>query len=787
MRCPSCQGSVTAPRSACPHCGAPLHLSALPTEALSEAPPPARPRSPARPPLPGGTALAGDIAEFPPGLLFAGRYTIVERCGQGGMGIVYKAIDTTLDQEVALKLIQPVLSRIPDFIERFKSEVRLTREISHPNICRVHDIGEAGGTLYLSMAWIAGETLRQLLRRAGRLEARRAVLIAAKVAGALGAAHDRGIVHRDLKPENIMLDERGEVFVMDFGLASRRAATADGGDRPIGTPPYMAPEQVRGGRIDGRADLFALGIVLREMLTGRPPQPGVFHLPDLLFDIPRPARPALRRLLEADPRRRFATAAATGEALRAAHRHLPAIDRGSAGGRRLRWIGAGFGLALVVVAAGVYLARHRSRPERPGASPARAGGPGGAGPAAGAAAAAAAGAGGGTDFPAASAAAPFYDRGVHYLEDPDISVRNIDSAIQMLQRGLDADPLFAPGWARLGEACWVRHDLTGAAGARDDAVRAVERALALAPALPEALYARAVGSMVEGDFATAAFDLEHALAHRSGFAAALALLGTADQQLGRYDAALAALRRAIDLDPTRAGYWTRLGYFFEHFEEYEEAMAAYRKAIDLAAGDRQAWNNLCAVLLRAGRAAEAAAACERSLQIEVKASTLSNLGTALFFQKDYRGAASAYRRAAGLEPESPVHWTNLGDALEVLGRKDEARSAYGRAVPMARRRVEDRPLDPVAHQDLGLACAKAGEAECALAEGRRAWEMRPESAGMALTNAIIGALLGRPDEALDWLEKSVRRGLGRAQIENEPALAPLRGLPRYRSIVERAS
>jgi tetratricopeptide (TPR) repeat protein len=712
---------------------------------------------------------AGGIVEFPPGFLFAGRYTIVERSGYGGMGIVYKAIDTALDQEVALKLIQPALSRIPDFVERFKSEVRLTREISHPNICRVHDIGESGGTFYLTMAWIAGETLRQLLRRAERIEARRAVLIAAKVAAALEAAHERGIVHRDLKPENVMIDEGGEVFVMDFGLASRRVGpTPSGGSKPIGTPPYMAPEQARGVAIDGRADLFALGIVLREMLTGRPPQPGVFHLPDLLYEIPRAVRPVLRGLLEADPERRFATAGATEEALRAAYRRLPAISGGGFWGRPLRWIAAGFALALVMVAGGVYFARQRHRP---------ASDRGRVDSTAGSVLDGAA---------AASPARPFYERALYYLDARDGSLRDFESAIQMLQRGLDADAQFAPGWARLGEACWVRYEMTGAPAAREDGLRAVDRALALGPALPEGLYARAVGEMVERDFATAAFDLEHVVAHRPDFAAAWARLGTASQELGRYDAALAALRRATEIDPKNSGHWTRLGTFFERYEEYEEAMGAYRRATEVSAGDRRAWNNLCAVLLRAGRSAEAAAACQRSLQIEPRASTLSNLGTALFFQQDYNGAAAAYRRAAALEPGSSVHWTNLGDALEMLEKKSEAREAYGRAVPIARARAEERPLDPEAHQDLGLACAKAGDAACALAEGLRAWEMRPESAGMALTNAIIGALLGRPDEALDWLEKSVRRGLGRAQIENEPALAPLRGLPRYRSIVERA-
>jgi eukaryotic-like serine/threonine-protein kinase len=790
MRCPGCQGSVETIRPNCPLCGADLHISVVPTDPIGTGgpspserttlemkpgqTPPGRPSPGARPPggvlphgrSPGRTPVPEGPENFPPGFLFAGRYTIVERCGEGGMGIVYKALDTTLDQDVALKLIQPALSRIPDFVERFKSEVRLTRQVSHPNICRVHDIGEAGGAFYLSMAWIQGETLRQLLRRAGRLEAQRGVLIASKIAAALEAAHERGIVHRDLKPENVMLDERGEVFVMDFGLARRSEdLAASGTGKAVGTPPYMAPEQARGEGIDARADLFALGLVVREMLTGRAPQIGVFHLPELLLDVPRAVRPVLRRLLAADPERRMGSAREAAEALRGIQKRLPPTGSG-AGAWRLRWIGAGFGLALVLAGLWVGVGHQRGRGGTSGPSGKR------------------------SSVPAvytASLAWPFYERGLAYLDGEDDSVRAVDSAIQMFQRGIDADPEFAPAWAGFGEASWVRYYLTGTAGSRDDAERGVGRALALGPALPEALYARAVGELVENDYMTAAFDLEHALAHRPDYARAWARLGTADKELGRYDSALAALRKAIDLDPGRADYWTRLGVFFESFEEYEEAMNAYRKATALRPGDRMAWNNLCAALLRAGRAGEAAETCRRSLAIEPRASAQSNLGTALFFQKDYAGAAAAYRKAAEQEPESSVHWTNLGEALEMLGQKQEARRAYGRAVPIARRRVEAKPLDPEAHRDLGLVCARAGEVACALEEGRRAWEMRPESAGMALTNAIIGSLLGRTDEALDWLDKSVRRGLGRAQIENEPALGPLRADPRYRAILERAS
>ncbi len=192
--CPNCSDLVERVGHRCPRCN--IDLSGTFPDDDHQQPP-----------------RAGRQLEFPTGETFADRYTIIERIGAGGMGVVYKAIDTMLDSQVALKLIQPALAQFPGFIERFRREVRVTRQITHPNICRFHDIGDSDGVLYVSMEWIEGETLRQLLEQTGMLREGRALEIAEKIALALEAAHDKGIVHRDLKPANIMLDRRGNVFV----------------------------------------------------------------------------------------------------------------------------------------------------------------------------------------------------------------------------------------------------------------------------------------------------------------------------------------------------------------------------------------------------------------------------------------------------------------------------------------------------------------------------------------------------------------------------------------------
>ena len=213
-----------------------------------------------------GTA-AGDQVNFGP------RYKILNLLGEGGMGSVYKALDTELDRTVALKLIRPQLAMDPGVAQRFKQELLLASKISHKNILRIHDLGDANGVKFISMAYVEGEDLHELLVRGGKLPIDRAIAIAKQLCGALDAAHSEGVVHRDFKPQNILLDASGQVYVTDFGLA-KSLETDAGLSRSgefLGTPRYMAPEQVEGAGIDHRVDIYALGLILYEMLTGDVP------------------------------------------------------------------------------------------------------------------------------------------------------------------------------------------------------------------------------------------------------------------------------------------------------------------------------------------------------------------------------------------------------------------------------------------------------------------------------------------------------------------------------------
>jgi tetratricopeptide (TPR) repeat protein/TolB-like protein len=565
--------------------------------AAGEPRPPSPPSSPTR---------TGDawLPQLAAGARLAGRYRILGLIGVGGMGMVYRAQDEKLDLAVAIKVLRPELARDGQRLERFKQELVLARQVSHPNVVRTHDLGGDGDLAFFTMDFIPGCSLRELLAEEGRLVPERAIAMARQIAGALAAAHAAGVVHRDLKPGNLLVDPADRVAISDFGVA--RSLGGGGLTQPgsvVGTLDYLSPEQARGEEVDGRADLYALGIVLYEMLTGRLPFSGgseaevlaqrrtgsTRDLSSAGVVVPRPLAAIVRRLLQRDPARRFQSA---GEL-------LAELDRLRAPRSPVRWrVALAAGAAVVLLVAG-WSQRQRIRLPWRAAAGAQAAG----------AAASARQKGLPAPSPHAVALLPLADEtgrpdlawiasglpellGAALAERPGLRVLESDRVLQTLAslklppgpppaaevprlaELLDADRLVAGRVRSAGGRLRIDLSLveTGAAAAPEQWLHAeaapeeafllVDRLgsllrtrLALAPLLAgpavsrsaPALAAMATGaaSLRRGDALAATAALEHAVASDPGYGAAWVQLARAREALGQSAAAREAARRAV--------------------------------------------------------------------------------------------------------------------------------------------------------------------------------------------------------------------------------------------------
>jgi tetratricopeptide (TPR) repeat protein len=322
----------------------------------------------------GGTAAAAraalnSAAILEPGTLLGGRYEIISMLGLGGMGAVYKAFDRDIERTIALKVIRPDLASNPELLQRFKQELLLARQIAHKNVVRIFDVRESAGVKFITMEYIEGRDLRALLAERGKLPPAEALEIMQQVCAGLAAAHEEGVIHRDLKPGNIMRDASGRVVVMDFGLAR----TLDGGGMTqtgamLGTMEYMSPEQAKAEQLDARSDLFTVGLILYELITGRTPyradsaiasllkrtQERAPSMSDVDTSIPRSISAVVSKCLEIDPKDRYQSVNELVLALEELQGKRPAsvFAQPALPARRSRWIMAALAsVAVLAIAA----------------------------------------------------------------------------------------------------------------------------------------------------------------------------------------------------------------------------------------------------------------------------------------------------------------------------------------------------------------------------------------------------------------------------------------------------
>lgn len=845
------------------------------------------------------------------------HYEIVEEIGGGGMGVVYKARDTRLDRLVALKFLPGEWSRDSVARERFAQEARAASAIEHPNICTVYDVGESDeGRMFIAMAYCPGQSLKQRISN-GPLPVDQALHLACQAAEALVAAHEAGIVHRDIKPANILLDGRNQVKLVDFGLA--KLAGGDGVTRAgtvVGTPAYMSPEQAEGRKVDHRTDIWSLGAVLYEMLSGLRPFKGdsdqavmysvVHHQPpplseardgiiDGLLDV-------VERCLEKDPEKRYPTASALLADLRTLRGDstppegptltIRSISRVEPRVRRWATTLAVTASVVVVVAvlirvfsagAGGLLPAEKTLVVLPfaamGPEPAaaalcdglveqvtrtlsgmrrfrrsltvvpsklvrseRVADAGDAFVAYGATLAVngtveaedeggfeivlelvdtrtgrvvrsrtvpwVAGRGstlqdtlvdalaemleleldeptrtaiaiGGTTDREAQA---LYTRAIGELGSIRDVVK-IDRSIDLLRRALEFDPRFTLARVALADACRRRFNLSGDERWLDAAMtysrQAVEDELRLpfAHVVKGRVLARA-GMISEGLAA-----IDRAIELDPLNVEALRARAEIFHEQGDDETARTSFDTAIELDPDDWLAIEAAGVFYYDMLELETAIEYFRRVTELRPEMAHAWSNLGGALMWAGRMDEARTAMGRSVAIGPTYQGYSNLGTLEFYLGRFAAAVPLFDNALAINDSDWRAWNNLAESLR-FGNGDPARSveAFERAAALAEAELESDPGNTELRLTVASAVAAAGDT-------RRAREITDAVVAGGIDDPVLMSVvagieeeLGDRTRALEWIERALRAGYPLMGIEDYPLFDELRQDPAYREI-----
>jgi serine/threonine-protein kinase len=735
------------------------------------------------------------------------QYRVIEKIGEGGMGVVYKAEDTVLHRPVVLKVLPPEHAENEERIERFLREARTTSALNHPNIVTMHNLVEDDSTVCIVMEYVEGKTIAELQPKGG-FPASEALAITVQVAEALAAAHEAGIVHRDIKPGNVMVLPSGAAKVLDFGLAKLDplvAIDADGRTETlmtqagtlVGSPMYMSPEQVLGSHLDGRSDIFSFGATLYEMLTGERPfkateTTSILHavvhepaepLTDLRSDLPPALAAIVAKCLEKNREARFQSAAELRDALR---RVLSALEAGGATasgvlpeevapslasgdaaadgtGKASRYGKLVAALALWALLMVVFVPALRERAAR---LVGRGGGEA---------------AGGQTEATAEPTTAfGFVSQGNDLLRH-SYRAGNVDEAVDSFQRALGLEPESAPGYAGLAEAYRLKYSKEKLPELLERARANVAEAMRLDEHLTSAQVVNGRILLAEGEAERARQVFEEVLLLDPANAGALVGVGRCAMKEGDRDAAEKAYLEASKIEPDFHGHWETLGIFYYLTGRYGEAETAFARSVELAPDLAASFNNMAAVQHMQGKYAEAAASLQRALEIEPDPRGYNNLGTLYFFQGLYQKAVSALEKAVEQGSSDYRIWGNLGDAYRwTPGNEEKALSAFETAIRLVGESIAETGESAEKTGLLAEFLAKTDDAAGAL----DALSDYDADGPYDLFNAAQAAeIAGDRDLAHAFLEQALRAGLSLEEVRKDPELSELRKDVRYQRLL----
>ncbi|WP_296945823.1 serine/threonine-protein kinase [uncultured Massilia sp.] len=703
-----------------------------------------------------------------------GHYAFRARLGEGGQGEVYEAWDSKLQRSVAIKRIRHDGTATAEDLVR---EARMAASLRHPAFVKVHAVEDVGSSQFIVMELVPGRTLKQVLAD-GKPDVDAALDWVRQVALAMRDAHASGLVHGDLKPSNVMIEPDGKVRILDFGLALRQdalATTTVTQSEPCGTIAYMAPERLLGGLPDERGDVYALGVMLYEVLVGRRPfstlnglalaaahvqsssdsweYPDSIDTPLIALIRAMTARQAEHRIpTMADVLRRIGQDASGPVAVPVVPVDAGAAPRALWAPRSRASLVAGAAAAVVLAAGGAWwMADFRAGPidqHRLFYSEANEMGRG-------------------------LAALKLFDR-----------PGELEKAEAAFKQVLDHNPDSAGAAAGISLAYNLRY-----AGDRQDEIwlqkasASAQLSLKLDPQLALGHIANGAVMDSEGQFDRALGAYDHALRLDPGNYFAWYGKVESLRHARRYPEALAALADAIKRFPKERVFADELGTTYFAQENYQAAEQAFRHSIALQPDAVLAYANLNAVLLHQNRNDEALRVLQQGLQVRPNAKLYSNLGNALFLRGDYVGAAEAFENAVSPTRGAPgkyLYWANLGDTLLWLpGREQQARQAYARARDLLAPQLQRSPDDVVLVSRMGLYAARAGEQAQAIALMQHAVALAPKDAKVQFRAGLAYELLGKRDLALQAIGAARRLGYPSKLIDAEPDLINLRRDPAY--------